>query len=660
MPLLSASKAYKPFEYPWAFEFWKRQQQIHWMPEEVPLGEDCRDWARKLTDHERNLLTQIFRFFTQADVEVQDCYHEKYGRVFKPTEIKMMLTAFSNMECFDDQSELLTSTGWKNVASITGEDLIAQYEIETQKISFVKPKKVVNYDYSGIMHRYQNRTTDICVTPNHDLISRHPGTGKIDKVKSCQRKLGGNYLYPASGRSSIADRDISLLTKILIAIQADGSLRATTPGAGNWRTVDFTLHKERKIDRLENLLRCAKIEYSHRKEGEKRHRFSFNLPKEVDLDKIKDFGFVDLENLSSREAVQILEEVVFWDGTVNTKTGQRAYYSTSFAAVSIVQAVACLSGQTIATVGINRDAGSTVTLPNGEKHKTENSCYVVSFVDNRVEKTYPDRTEEEYDGKVYCVSVDTENLVSRRNGKVAFTGNTVHIAAYSHLLDTIGMPEQEYTAFLRYKEMADKHDYMQRFGVSTDADIVRTLAVFGGFTEGLQLFASFAMLMNFPRFNKMKGMGQIVSWSVRDESLHCEGIIKLYHTFAQETGCLTQSVKDDISDCCQQVVRLEDAFIDLAFEMGPVEGMTPLDVKRYIRFIADWRLQQLGLKPIYLIGEHPLPWLEAQLNGVEHANFFETRATEYSKAATRGDWGSTWDIFDRRRSANTEQALDTP
>jgi ribonucleoside-diphosphate reductase beta chain len=98
MSLLEARKTYKPFEYPWAFDFWKRQQQIHWMPEEVPLGEDCRDWAQKLTDHERNLLTQIFRFFTQADVEVQDCYHDKYGRVFKPTEIKMMLTAFSNME----------------------------------------------------------------------------------------------------------------------------------------------------------------------------------------------------------------------------------------------------------------------------------------------------------------------------------------------------------------------------------------------------------------------------------------------------------------------------------------------------------------------------------------------------------------------------------
>jgi ribonucleoside-diphosphate reductase beta chain len=89
---------YKPFRYPWAYDFWKRQQQIHWMPEEVPLGEDVKDWAQKLTIHERNLLTQIFRFFTQSDVEVNDNYMERYARVFKPTEIKMMLAAFSNME----------------------------------------------------------------------------------------------------------------------------------------------------------------------------------------------------------------------------------------------------------------------------------------------------------------------------------------------------------------------------------------------------------------------------------------------------------------------------------------------------------------------------------------------------------------------------------
>ena len=174
---------------------------------------------------------------------------------------------------------------------------------------------------------------------------------------------------------------------------------------------------------------------------------------------------------------------------------------------------------------------------------------------------------------------------------------------------------------------------------------------FGGFTEGLQLFASFAMLLNFPRHNKMRGMGQIVTWSVRDESLHCEGMVKLFHEFVRETKCMTKKLKNEINECCEKVVELEDNFIDLAFEMGPVEGMEPTDIKSYIRYIADWRLKQLSLEPMFGIKEHPLPWLTEILNGVEHANFFEARATEYSKVATSGNWDGkegVWSTFDKK------------
>ncbi len=319
MSLLEFNPVYKPFRYPWAYDAWLTQQRVHWLPEEVPLADDVKDWHNKLSDAERNLLTQIFRFFTQSDIEVNNCYMKRYSRVFQPTEVQMMLSAFSNME-------------------------------------------------------------------------------------------------------------------------------------------------------------------------------------------------------------------------------------------------------------------------------------------------------------------------------------TIHIAAYSHLLDTIGMPETEYQAFLHYKEMKDKFDYMQKFDVDTDENIARTLAVFGGFTEGLQLFASFAILMNFPRFNKMKGMGQIVSWSVRDESLHTESIIKLFHTFISENREIwTEDLQRSLYVICSEMVEHEDAFIDLAFEMGGVEGLEGKEVKQYIRYIADRRLSQLGLQPIYRIEKNPLPWMDEMINGMEHTNFFENRATEYSKAATQGTWEEIWD-----------------
>src|SRR6185369_5600870 len=93
--LLTGSKSYKPIRYPWALEACRQQHRIHWIGESVTLGEDVRNWQCDLGKSERGLLAQIFRFFTQSDIEVSDCYHDKYARVFRPTEVKMMLSAFA-------------------------------------------------------------------------------------------------------------------------------------------------------------------------------------------------------------------------------------------------------------------------------------------------------------------------------------------------------------------------------------------------------------------------------------------------------------------------------------------------------------------------------------------------------------------------------------
>ncbi|GHM58629.1 MAG: ribonucleoside-diphosphate reductase subunit beta [Candidatus Mesenet longicola] len=317
MSLLDAAPIYKPFNYPWAYDAWLQQQRIHWLPEEVPLADDVKDWKTKLSEVEKNLLTQIFRFFTQADIEVNNCYMKHYANIFKPTEILMMLASFSNIE-------------------------------------------------------------------------------------------------------------------------------------------------------------------------------------------------------------------------------------------------------------------------------------------------------------------------------------TIHIAAYSYLLDTIGIPESEYEAFLKYDAMRKKYEYMLEFEESQKGNkkhVAKTLAVFGAFTEGLQLFASFAILLNFQRFGKMKGMGQIIAWSARDETLHTNSIITLFNTFIRENSEIwNDEFKEELYSACRSIVGLEDEFIKLAFALGNVEGLSKEEVMQYIRYIADRRLLQLGLEQIYRIEKNPLPWLDEILNGVEHTNFFENRVTEYSRASTEGTW----------------------
>jgi len=216
---------------------------------------------------------------------------------------------------------------------------------------------------------------------------------------------------------------------------------------------------------------------------------------------------------------------------------------------------------------------------------------------------------------------------------------SIHQHAYSLLLDTVGMPELEYKAFAEYEAMADKHEYIDSVRVTKGdrQSIAKALAIYSAFTEGLQLFSSFIVLLNFPRFGKMKGMGQIITYSIRDESMHVEAMTKLFREFIQENIELwTDDFKAEIYQACREMVDLEDRFLDLVFEQGDIRGLTKKEMQQYIRYIADRRLLQLGLKPNYNVKDNPLDWLDDVL-GVEHQNFFEGRATTYMKAGLRGN-----------------------
>lgn len=219
----------------------------------------------------------------------------------------------------------------------------------------------------------------------------------------------------------------------------------------------------------------------------------------------------------------------------------------------------------------------------------------------------------------------------------------IHIQAYSHLIDTLGMPEATYKQFMEYEAMAEKHEFIEQFMGTDEQQIIQQIAVFSAFTEGMQLFSSFIMLLNFTRFNKMNGMGQIIAWSIKDESVHVEGMTWLFKEFLKEHKHIwTDALKSQLYGIAEKMVELEDKFIDLAFETGGVEGLTIEEVKQYIRYIADRRLIGLGMKGIFKVKDNPLPWVEEILNAPEHANFFEQRATAYSKGALTGDWGKVW------------------
>jgi len=220
-----------------------------------------------------------------------------------------------------------------------------------------------------------------------------------------------------------------------------------------------------------------------------------------------------------------------------------------------------------------------------------------------------------------------------------------HIFAYSHLMETLGFPDSAFSEFANYPDMVRKIEHMRKIEVNDNYDTAKALGVYGGFMEGLQLFASFIMLMNFQRFGKLKAMGQIVAWSIRDETLHCQGISRLHREFVGEYLSAKERVAlaDDLRLECLHAVDAEDAFINLAYSKGPVQGLTADDVHLFIRYMADRRMEGLGQPPIFGITKDPQPWFDRVIGGVEHANFFETNPTGYSKSAATGSYDEGWD-----------------
>lgn len=227
-----------------------------------------------------------------------------------------------------------------------------------------------------------------------------------------------------------------------------------------------------------------------------------------------------------------------------------------------------------------------------------------------------------------------------RNMLLSFANREgTHQRAYALLNDTLGLDESEYSAFLKSSGMKKKIEFMAAGGgdyVGRD-DMAVALAQ-ACINEGMGLFSAFVMLLNFQRFGKMKGMCEVVEWSIRDETKHVEGMTQLFKEYVRENPkIVTDDLKFEIYEMVRQAVTLEDDVIDLVFSSGELEGITSKEVKLYIRYLADRRLIQLGLKANYAVKENPLPWVDWIVAGDSFKNFFEGTVTDYNAAGMTGD-----------------------
>jgi ribonucleoside-diphosphate reductase beta chain len=213
---------------------------------------------------------------------------------------------------------------------------------------------------------------------------------------------------------------------------------------------------------------------------------------------------------------------------------------------------------------------------------------------------------------------------------------SIHADAYSKLGETLNI--QEYDAFMAEPTAKAKIDRLMEVKGKTKRDIAKSLAIFSAFNEGVNLFSSFAILRSFAQRDLMKGVGQIIKWSIRDESLHSNAGCWLFREFIKENKDLMDSeMTDTLIEAARLTVQLEDDFIDKAFELGPMENLDAKTLKNYIRFRCNTKLGDLNLKAnwrnIDKEALEKLQWFSVLSSGVENTDFFASRVTSYSKSS---------------------------
>lgn len=232
---------------------------------------------------------------------------------------------------------------------------------------------------------------------------------------------------------------------------------------------------------------------------------------------------------------------------------------------------------------------------------------------------------------------------------------TIHAKAYSYLNETLGL--DNFDAFLHEPAVADKWEALmdtkanythKELKESSDArkDVARSLAIFSAFAEGVSLYSSFAVLYSFQLRNLLKGIGQQMKWSVRDESLHSRMGCQLFNHMCEEYTTLRDEVKESIYEAAKLTLRLEESFIDKMFEQGDLENMKSADLKEFIKKRINEKLAEIGYDKIFDYDDEmatELDWFYHLAGGVEHADFFGTRPTDYSIETEEDGYDNMWD-----------------
>jgi ribonucleotide reductase beta subunit family protein with ferritin-like domain len=535
---------YKPFEYPEAYSFYETHEAMHWAVKEVPMHQDVLDWKNKLSESEKHFLTQIFRLFTQSDVDVAGAYANKYIPMFPKPEVRMMLLSFAAREAVHIQaySHLIDTIGMPESTY----KAFMEYEAMREKHNFIEDfmgtdeKQIAQQiaAFSAFTEGMQLFSSFVLLL-NFSRFNLMNGMGQIIawsiKDESCLS--GDTEVLTTSGWKNI--KDVSMSDKVLQYDIKDGQTSFVNPSriVSSTKNVSYIFENDNFHQHVTGDHRMVTsggfITAENTTGGES---YVVSGVKNDGYNELSEVDKIAIEMIANGDDLMVDSQWIYDKiPYVSSKWAESAVsYWLSHPSVN-VQLEAVEAFKTLANI-----AGGVI----------ENNQFV------RLGTTGVTKTVIQHEPtNFYCLTVPSSAFVIRSNGKISVTGNC-----------------------------------------------------------------------------------------------HVDGMTWLFKEFIKENRHIwNDDLKKQLYTIAEKMVELEDKFIDLAYTLVEdndtsvvFKNLKKEEVKRYIRYITDRRLIGLGMKGIFKIKQNPLPWVEEIINAPEHANFFEQRATAYSKGSLTGDWGSVW------------------
>jgi ribonucleoside-diphosphate reductase beta chain len=223
---------------------------------------------------------------------------------------------------------------------------------------------------------------------------------------------------------------------------------------------------------------------------------------------------------------------------------------------------------------------------------------------------------------------------------------TIHAVAYSYLNETLGL--ENFEGFLHEPATAARFDNLVSYNGKDLQGIGRSLAIFSAFAEGVSLYSAFAVLYSFQLRNLLKGIGQQMKWSVRDESLHSKMGCQLFRHMCKENSDLQNNCYEDVIKAAKTMLSAEENYIDKMFEKGDIENLKAYDLKQFIRKRLNEKITELGYSnggryfEFDEVAASSLDWFYHLTGGHTHTDFFAIRPTDYSKANEGEDFEDIW------------------